>query len=236
VELASGQVTGAEALLRWRHPDYGMVSPAEFIPLAEETGLILPLGEWVLQAACKQASAWVKQGLTAVSMAVNLSARQFHSQNLANLCQRALGEAGLEPGYLELELTESAVMQNVEEAIETLQELKAIGLRLAMDDFGTGYSSLSYLKRFPIDSLKIDQSFVRNITTDPDDAAIAVTVIAMAHTLKLRVVAEGVETKQQLDFLRAHGCHEAQGYYLSRPLPAAEVTSLLRKNCPLPLP
>ena len=235
VELASGQVVGVEALLRWHRPESGMVSPAEFIPLAEETGLILPLGEWVLQAACRQASAWVEQGLPAISVAVNLSARQFHSQNLANLCQRALREAGLEPGYLDLELTESAVMQNVEEAIATLQELKAIGLRLAMDDFGTGYSSLSYLKRLPIDSLKIDQSFVRNITTDPDDAAIAVTVIAMAHTLKLRVIAEGVETKQQLDFLRAYGCHEAQGYYLSRPLPATEVTSLLRKNGLLPL-
>ncbi|MDQ2697038.1 MAG: EAL domain-containing protein [Pseudomonadota bacterium] len=222
LELRSGRIPGAEALLRWHRPERGLVSPADFIPLAEETGLIIPIGEWVLHAACRQAKAWLAAGLAPVSVAVNLSARQFRSQNLVDLCARALRETGLEPRYLELELTESTVMQNVEEAIATLRELKALGLHLSLDDFGTGYSSLACLKRFPLDSLKIDRSFVRHIATDPDDAAIAVTVIAMAHAMKLRVVAEGVETQEQLDFLRAHGCDEVQGFYLSRPLPAGE--------------
>ena len=230
VDLASGKVIGMEALLRWQPPGQGLISPAEFISLAEETGLIVPIGEWVLHTACAQNLAWRKAGLAPVTMAVNLSARQFGQQDLVAMVSRTLRETGGSPQWLELEITESMLMENPEEAAATLRELSATGIQLSVDDFGTGYSSLSYLKRFPIHALKIDQSFVRDISTDADDAAITRTVIALAHNLKLKVLAEGVETAAQLEFLRAHGCDQMQGYYFSRPLPAAEIEKLLREG------
>jgi diguanylate cyclase (GGDEF)-like protein/PAS domain S-box-containing protein len=235
VELQRGQVTGAEALIRWQHPLLGMVSPGDFIPLAEETGLIEPIGEWVIEHAVAQIKAWQNEGLPDIRLAVNLSARQFQQENLARVVIQALRLHDVGAQYLELEVTESAVMQDPERTVASLRELKKIGVHLALDDFGTGYSSLNYLKRFPIDTLKIDQSFVRDITTDPDDAAIALTVISLAHSLRRRVVAEGVETEAQLSFLRRHRCDEIQGYYFSRPLPADAFTSLLRDGRSLTL-
>ncbi|MBI4996734.1 MAG: EAL domain-containing protein [Rhodocyclales bacterium] len=230
VELQRGQVIGAEALIRWHHPQLGMVAPGDFIPIAEETGLIGPIGEWALDHAVAQLKAWQGEGLPNVCLAVNLSARQFQQENLAKVVAQALRLHDIDAQYLELEVTESAVMQDPAKTVDTLRELKRIGVHLALDDFGTGYSSLNYLKRFPIDSLKIDQSFVRDITTDPDDAAIALTVITLAHSLKLRVVAEGVETEAQLSILRRHRCDEIQGYYFSRPLPADAFAALLREG------
>ncbi|HEU0219566.1 MAG TPA: EAL domain-containing protein [Gallionella sp.] len=230
VNLASGAIIGAEALVRWRQPARGIVSPGEFIPLAEETGLIVPLGEWVLKEACRQARAWHAAGLPEIGMSVNLSARQFRSPGLAQTILGVLAETGLEAHLLEMEITESMVMQDPEGAIAVLDELQRHGISFAMDDFGTGYSSLNYLKRFPIHKLKIDQSFVRHITTDPDDAAIAATVIELSHGLKLKVIAEGVETEEQRAFLRAHGCDEMQGYLFSRPVPAEEMGALLIAN------
>jgi len=218
--IESGEVVGVEALLRWNHPEQGMISPARFIPVAEESSLIVPIGEWVMRTACRQAKAWEAAGLPPLKVAVNLSARQFRQPDLLEMIGRILEETGLDPrsGMLELELTESMVMRNVEESVVTLNSLHQMGLQLSIDDFGTGYSSLSYLKRFPINTLKIDQSFVRDITTDPDDAAIAAAIVGLAHSLKLNVIAEGVETREQLDFLRGISCNEAQGYYFSRPL------------------
>jgi len=230
VSLLTGHVSGMEALLRWQSPELGPVSPASFIPLAEETGLIEQIGEWVVRTACAQNRAWQDAGLPQLSVAVNISARQFRLSNIVGSIGRALRETGLEPRFLELEITESMVMQDVERVSAILNELKGLGVLLAMDDFGTGYSSLSYLKRFPFDVLKIDRSFVRDITSDPDSAAIAKTVIAMAHSLHLTVVAEGVETEGQLHYLRSHGCDEMQGYFFSRPLPAAEFAALLREG------
>jgi EAL domain-containing protein (putative c-di-GMP-specific phosphodiesterase class I)/CheY-like chemotaxis protein len=235
VELQHGQVIGAEALIRWQHPLLGMVSPGDFIPLAEETGLIEPIGEWVIEHAVAQIKAWQNEGLPDIRLAVNLSARQFQQENLPKVVMQALRLHDVDAQYLELEVTESAVMQDPEKTVASLRELKKIGVHLALDDFGTGYSSLNYLKRFPIDTLKIDQSFVRDITTDPDDAAIALTVISLAHSLRRRVVAEGVETEAQLSFLRRHRCDEMQGYYFSRPLPADAFTSLLREGRSLTL-
>lgn len=230
VELEHGRVVGAEALIRWRHPRLGMVSPAEFIPLAEETGLIVPIGDWVIQEACKQLRKWQDEGMAAIGVAVNLSARQFGQEDLPKVVAQALRLSGVDARCLELELTESAVMKEPQRAVTTLIELKRIGVRLSLDDFGTGYSSLNYLKRFPIDALKIDQSFVRDIPADPDDAAIAVAVISLAHGLRLGVVAEGVETEEQLAFLRRHGCDEMQGYYFSRPLPADQFAMLMHEG------
>jgi len=235
VELQRGKVVGAEALIRWRHPRLGLVSPADFIPLAEETGLIVPIGEWVINNACAQLKAWQSEGLPAIGVAVNLSARQFQQENLARIVAQALRLNDVRAHYLELELTESAVMQNPTKTEAIMRELKKIGVNLSLDDFGTGYSSLSYLKRFPIDILKIDQSFVRDITTDPDGAAISLAVISLAHSLKQKVVAEGVETEAQLGYLRRHGCDEMQGYYFSRPLPADEFARLLREGRSLSL-
>ncbi|MDO9386980.1 MAG: PAS domain S-box protein [Thiobacillus sp.] len=229
VDLRSGEIAGMEALVRWRHPELGLVSPAMFIPVAEDSGLIVALGEWVLRTACAQNKALQLAGLKPISVAVNLSARQFRQPDLVERVAAILGETGLDPACLELELTESLVMQNVEETISTLGKLKAMGIKLSIDDFGTGYSSLSYLKRFPIDTLKIDQSFVRDITTDPDDAAIAKSIISMAHDMQLRVIAEGVETEAQKSFLQQRHCDEMQGYLFSRPVPAAEFETLLRK-------
>jgi diguanylate cyclase (GGDEF)-like protein/PAS domain S-box-containing protein len=235
VELQHGRVIGAEALIRWRHPVLGMVSPADFIPLAEETGLIVPIGEWVIKTACAQLKDWQKERLADISVAVNISARQFEREDLPGVVVQALRSNELPAHCLELEVTESAVMRAPERTVVTLREFKQIGVSLSLDDFGTGYSSLNYLKRFPIDTLKIDQSFVRDITTNPDDAAIAVAVISLAHSLKRRVVAEGVETEAQLNYLRRHGCEEMQGYYFSRPLPADEFAALLREGRSLSL-
>jgi len=236
IDVASGSTIGVEALIRWRHPDLGLVSPAEFIPMAEESGLIVPIGEWVLDSACAQLRAWQEDGLTPVPVAVNLSAKQFHQQNIAAIVMRALQDHGVDPRLLELEITESTAMRNAEATGTTLRNLKALGVRIAIDDFGTGYSSLSYLKRFPIDSLKIDRSFVTELPGNQDDATIAHAIITMAHALRLKVVAEGVETRAQLEFLTANGCDEIQGYYFSRPLPAEQCTQLLRDKRKLPLP
>jgi EAL domain-containing protein (putative c-di-GMP-specific phosphodiesterase class I)/CheY-like chemotaxis protein len=230
VSLQSGRITSMEALVRWQSPELGMISPASFIPLAEETGLIEPIGEWVLETACRQNREWQDAGLPAISVAVNLSACQFRQKNLARVVERILRESKLEPRYLELEITESLVMQNLDRVATILDELKALGTTLSMDDFGTGYSSLSYLKRFPFDKLKIDQSFVRDITSEPDSAAIAKTIIAMAHSLRLKVIAEGVETDGQLNYLRLHNCDEIQGYLFSKPIIAKDFGNLLREN------
>ncbi|MFH1495991.1 MAG: EAL domain-containing protein [Pseudomonadota bacterium] len=227
VDLQRGEIIGMEALLRWNHPELGLVSPVSFIPLAEETGLIVPIGEWVLRTACAQNRAWQDEGFSPLSVSVNLSARQFWQQDLVDVVAAALSESRLDPAWLELEITESLLMQNAEVANATLRKLKAMGIRLSIDDFGTGYSSLSYLKRFPIDTLKIDRSFVRDITTDPDDAAIARAVVSLAHDMKLKVVAEGVETIEQMAFLRLRHCDEIQGYYFSKPLPVAAFAALL---------
>jgi diguanylate cyclase (GGDEF)-like protein/PAS domain S-box-containing protein len=234
VDLHSGQVLGVEALLRWRHPQLGMVAPARFIQLAEEMGLIVPIGVWVLRSACRQSVEWQRQGLGGIRVAVNLSARQFYQQNLIASIKDILQETGIAPHLLELELTESMMMNDVEHAADILRELKRLGMQLSIDDFGTGYSSLAYLKRFPIDLLKIDQSFVRDITVDPDDAAIVLSVISLAHSLRLKVIAEGVETSAQLDYLRQHGCDYMQGYYFSPPLSESECEQLLRQRKHLP--
>ncbi|MBF0320311.1 MAG: EAL domain-containing protein [Nitrospirae bacterium] len=228
IDLNTWSVYGVEALIRWINPQYGMISPVEFIPLAEETGLIIAIGEWVLRTACAQAKHWQDIGHKGLLMSVNLSARQFKSQNLVLLIENILKETGLSPEFLELELTESVVMDDAEAAIKILRDIKTMGVHVAIDDFGMGYSSLSYLKRFPIDRLKIDKSFVRDITTDPDDEAIATAIIAMSHSLKLKVIAEGVETNGQLEFLRALDCDEAQGYLFSRPLPVEDIESYLK--------
>jgi len=235
VEVGTGAVVGVEALIRWRHPELGVISPADFIPLAEETGLIIPIGEWVLRTACAQIRAWRNEGLAPVPIAVNMSAKQFHQQDIAAVVQRALREHDVAAHLLEIEITESTAMRNAEQTSATLLDLKALGVSIAIDDFGTGYSSLSYLKRFPIDSLKIDRSFVTGLPGDQDDASIAQAVITMAHALRLKVVAEGVENEAQLQFLAANGCDEMQGYYFSRPVPAEESTRLIRERRKLPL-
>jgi diguanylate cyclase (GGDEF)-like protein/PAS domain S-box-containing protein len=234
VELARGRIIGAEALIRWRHPSMGMVSPGDFIPLAEETGLIIPIGEWVIETACGQLRSWLDAGLDDLVLSVNLSARQFQQDGLGEFVAAALRRHDLRARCLELEVTESAVMQDPEQTTAILSGLKAIGVRISLDDFGTGYSSLNYLKRFPIDTLKIDQSFIHDITSDPDDAAIARSVISLAHSLKHQVVAEGVETEAQLAFLRRHQCDQIQGYHFCRPLPADEFAQLMRSGKSLP--
>jgi diguanylate cyclase (GGDEF)-like protein/PAS domain S-box-containing protein len=230
VDMLSGKILGAEALIRWQHPDWGLVSPAEFIPLAEETGLILPIGEWVLAEACAQARAWHAAGHASLRIAVNLSGRQLAQKNLTEIVATTLSRCTVARGMLELEITESLLMQDLEQTADTLTSLAALGVTVSMDDFGTGYSSLSYLKRLPIDVLKIDQSFVRDITKDPDDAAIVQAIIAMAHSLGIKVIAEGVETAEQLAFLRQHRCDAMQGYYFSRPVPPEQFAELLRRS------
>ena len=218
-----GAVLGVEALVRWQPPGEAMVSPARFIPIAEETGLIVPLGEWVLRTACVQARSWLDRGLPPMTVAVNLSPRQFHQPDLAMRVARILEETGLPPDRLELEITEGAIMEDSEHAVVILRGLKALGVSIAIDDFGTGYSSLAYLKRFAIDKLKIDQSFVHDIPTDRDSMAITASIIAMAKNLHLRVLAEGVEREDQLAFLQIHGCEACQGYLFNRPLPPADL-------------
>jgi diguanylate cyclase (GGDEF)-like protein len=227
------RITGMEALVRWQHPQLGLVSPAEFISLAEDTGLIVPIGEWVLETACRQNKRWQDQGFPAVRMAVNICARQFQQANVAQVILRTLDRADLDPCHLELELTESSIMNNAEFAIDVLTRLKQMGVRISVDDFGTGFSSLSYLKRLPIDALKIDQSFVRDATTDSYDAALVMAVVTLGHNLRLKVVAEGVETEEQLRFLQLLRCDEIQGYLFSRPLPTEELTSVLEQEASL---
>jgi diguanylate cyclase (GGDEF)-like protein/PAS domain S-box-containing protein len=228
VATGSGRIIGAEALIRWHHPDMGLVSPTRFIPMAEEIGLIVPIGDWVLHTACAQNKAWQDAGLEAISVSVNLSARQFREDDLVESVAGVLNDMGLDAKHLELELTESIVMNSAELFINKLRALEDLGVQLSIDDFGTGYSSLSYLKRFPLHHLKIDQSFVRDIATDADDAAITSTVISLGHSLNLKVIAEGVETEEQVAFLREHQCDEMQGYFFSKPLPATEFAALLR--------
>ncbi|MDB5764441.1 MAG: hypothetical protein JWQ21_3436 [Herminiimonas sp.] len=232
LNIATGEITGIEALLRWRHPEKGLLSPFKFISLAEETGQIVPIGQWVLQSACRQARAWQRMGLPPTRIAVNLSTRQFAHGDLLSDITAALQRSGLVPGMLELEITESMVMNNAGHAIRLLNELKAIGVHISMDDFGTGFSSLANLKRFPLNCVKVDRSFIRDIPQDSNDAAITHAVIAMAHALNLKVVAEGVETADQLAFLREHGCDEIQGYYFSRPLSAEAIETFMRQHTP----
>jgi predicted signal transduction protein with EAL and GGDEF domain len=227
IDLTTGEITGVEALIRWQHPGRGLVGPLQFISIAEDCGLVLPIGRWVLRESCKQAKAWQDAGLPAIEMAVNVSSVEFRNDEFLESVGTILKETGLEPRYLELELTESVLMQHAEFSVPVLQKLKAMGVRLAIDDFGTGYSSLSYLRQFPIDTLKLDQSFIHEINADTDEATIISAVINMGCHLKHRVIAEGVETAEQLAFLRAHGCDEGQGYYFGRPMPALETSKLL---------
>jgi len=227
INLEKGAITGAEALIRWLHLDRGLIPPAQFVPIAEDTGLLLPIGQWVLHEACRQARAWLDAGLRPVPVAVNISAVEFRDKGFLEGVRAILKDTRLEPRYLELELTESVLMQHAESSASVLQALKTMGVQLAVDDFGTGYSSLSYLRRFPIDTLKVDRSFVRQITADADDAIIASAVISMGKSLKLRVVAEGVETREQLAFLQDQRCDEGQGYYFSRPVVAEQFAKLL---------
>ncbi len=232
INVRTGEITGAEALLRWSHPVRGPVSPAQFIPVAEDCGLILPIGNWVLREACTQARAWLDAGLPLGTMAVNISAMEFRDDNFLDNVFATLKETNLDPRTLELELTESVLMKRVESAATVLKTLRAGGVQVAVDDFGTGYSSLSYLRKFPIDALKIDQSFVRQITSAPDDTTIVTAVISMGRSLRLRVVAEGVETREELEFLQSHLCDEAQGYYFSRPVLPAQFALLLKAGIP----
>ena len=227
VNIADGKIIATEALVRWNHPELGLISPARFIPIAEDSGVIVPLGDWVLKQACYQLKLWRELGISLPRMVVNLSPRQFRQKHLVQNFVQILKETGVSPHWLGLEVTENVIMENPEEGIAVLGELKALGIELSLDDFGTGYSSLSYLKRFPIDKLKIDQSFVRDITTDADDEGLVAAIIVMAHQLNIRVVAEGVETEAQLAFLREHGCDEYQGYFFSRPKPATDLRATL---------
>jgi diguanylate cyclase (GGDEF)-like protein len=234
VELSSGRIVGVEALVRWQHPELGLVSPIQFISIAEETGLIIPIGEWVLHTACQQCQAWQQAGLATLKMSVNVSGRQLQYPGLLEVIQRVLADTHLAASYLELELTESLLIEEEKDQsglfiLNTLRELRDMGVQIAIDDFGVGYSSLSYLKRFPVSTLKIDRSFVKDITTDEDNAAITIAIIAMAHSLRLTVIAEGIEDAQQLALLRSQHCEIAQGYLFSPPIPAEDITELLSK-------
>ncbi len=236
VNLRTGRIVGAEALIRWNHPELGMVSPLRFIGLAEECGLIGQIGAWVIQSASRQNKVWQEAGLAPLHVAVNLSARQLEDPLLVDSIAQLLREADLDPMFLEIEITESSVMADVDCSIGVLRKLKDLGLHLSIDDFGTGYSSLSYLKRLPIDVLKIDQSFVRDVEYDPDSAAIVMSIISLAHSLRLQVIAEGVETATQLAYLQRHGCDLMQGYFFSRPVPADQMAALLRDGACLQPP
>jgi diguanylate cyclase (GGDEF)-like protein/PAS domain S-box-containing protein len=230
MSLETGAIMGVEALVRWHHPQRGLVPPAQFIPVAEECGVIVPIGRWVLREACRQTRAWMDAGLPRIRIAVNVSTVELREKDFVAAVRAILTETGLEPRFLELELTETFLMQDAKATAAVLQALKDLGVNLALDDFGTGYSSLSHLKRFPIDTLKIDQSFVRDLATDADDASIVSAVISMGESLHIRVVAEGVETKEQLTFLPEHSCPEGQGYYFSRPVVAGQLSQLLGNN------
>jgi len=230
VDTRTGEVRSAEALIRWVHPLRGVISPGEFIPLAEECGLIGAIGGWVIREACRQARAWQNKGVPSLRVSVNLSASQFRDTGLVDSIRRALDDAGLQARYLEVELTESAVMSDPEQSIEILEHLSAMGVLVSVDDFGTGYSSMSYLRRFPIDKLKIDRVFIAEIVSRPEDASIVRAIVSLAHSLHLKVVAEGVETLAQLDFLKTADCDEYQGYHFSRPLPAADFERLIRES------
>jgi EAL domain-containing protein (putative c-di-GMP-specific phosphodiesterase class I) len=229
-DIPSGRITGVEALLRWQHPDLGTVAPLRFIPVAEETGLILPIGKWALRTACLQNVAWQAQGLHGLSMAVNLTVRQFYDEQLLPDLRAILAETGMAAPLLELEITESLLMRDVEHTLRVFTGLKDLGARIAIDDFGIGYSSLSALERFPLDTIKIDRSFVRDITSAAEGKTLTEAIIAMGRTLSLTVVAQGVETKEQADFLRRNSCDQFQGFYLNRPMPGDELAELLRKE------
>jgi diguanylate cyclase (GGDEF)-like protein len=228
MNIATGRITGLEVLLRWQHPDLGLVPPDKFIRVAENSGLIVPIGEWVLRTACYQARKWRDEGLPAVTIAVNVSAVQFRQECFCKLIRRVLHETRLDPQYLELELTESILLANADVMLSVVQELKGMGVSLAIDDFGTGYSSFNYLRQLPVRKLKIDSSFIRDVAVKPDDAAITTAIISMAKSLNLKVIAEGVENEAQLSFLRAHQCDEIQGYYFSKPLTVDKIADKLR--------
>ncbi|MDX1485232.1 MAG: EAL domain-containing protein [Alphaproteobacteria bacterium] len=223
VDLADGRIIGVEALVRWQHPELGLIPPARFIPIAEETGLIVPIGQWVLKTACAQARQWIDAGMPPLVVSVNMSSRQFHQEDMLETVTTALEESGLDAEHLALEITESSLMQKPEDAVVTLCLLHNMGVGIAIDDFGTGYSSLGHLKRFPLHALKIDRAFVSDVTENPEDAAIVGAILAMAHSLKLRVIAEGVETRNQLDFLKQAGCDAIQGFLISKPVTAEEI-------------
>jgi predicted signal transduction protein with EAL and GGDEF domain len=228
VDLRTGRVFAVEALVRWQHPTFGMLSPLKFIPMAEETGLIVPLGDWVLHEACRQNRAWQNAGLPPMNVCVNVSARQFREKTLISRVVNALHESGMDARHLELEITESLIMQDVDQSVATMEELQRLGVKLAIDDFGTGYSSLNALKTFPVARLKIDKSFISNLATNDSDRAVAGAVISLGQKLNLRVIAEGVETAEQVEFLRANNCDEIQGYYFSKPITSAAITDLLK--------
>jgi diguanylate cyclase (GGDEF)-like protein len=230
VDLKTAEISGVEALLRWKHPERGLIQPLQFVPIAEESGLIVPIGKWVLLEACRQARAWIDAGLPPVRMAVNVSAVQFMDEDFLENVRDALRVTKIDASNLELELTETVLMQDADSAMETLHALKAIGVQLAVDDFGTGYSSFSYLRKFPLDALKVDRTFINEISAGTDNAAILSALISIGKSLKHRVVAEGIETLEQLDFLRRQGCSEGQGYYFSHPVPAARFAEFLESG------
>jgi EAL domain-containing protein (putative c-di-GMP-specific phosphodiesterase class I) len=230
IDLLSGRLVGLEALLRWQHPMQGLIAPDDFVPLAEETGLIVPIGEWVLQEACTQIKALQQAGMDPVRISVNISSRQIKQPGFIAMIDRVLEKTGFDPRGLILEITESSLMNNVEKTIKTLEEIKARGIHLSIDDFGTGYSSLRDLKRFPISQLKIDQSFVHDITANANDEAIAASIIALSRSMHMTVIAEGVETEEQLQLLQQMGCTQGQGYLISRPLPYEQLKNFMRKN------
>jgi len=230
IDLRSGHVVGMESLIRWQHPERGMVPPFHFIPVAEQSGMIVPIGDWVIREACRQNKAWQSAGLDDLRVAVNLSARQFSDRLLIDKIEHALDQSGLDPAFLEMEITESIIMKNIESTIGLLEQMAAMGLALSIDDFGTGYSSLSYLKRFPINKLKIDKSFIDDVITNTDDAKIVEAIIGLSHSLKLNVICEGVEDVEQLSWLQEHQCNEIQGYYFSKPLPADKFEAFVRNR------
>ncbi|MEH2308637.1 putative bifunctional diguanylate cyclase/phosphodiesterase [Nostoc sp.] len=230
IDLHSGQVIAMEALLRWQHPTLGLVSPVKFIPIAEANGAIVPIGEWVLRTACAQTRAWQLAGFTPIRISVNLSSRQFEKPYLVEIVNQILEETGLQASSLELEVTESFLMADIDRSVKTLKQLRELGICLALDDFGTGYSSLNYLKRFPVNMLKIDKSFVQDVMSNPDSAAVTDAIIALAKSLRLKITAEGVETEEQLEYLKMRGCDEGQGFYFSRPVPADIIAPMLEKN------
>ena len=232
IDLETGAMTGAEALIRWMHPERGLMLPKDFVPIAEDCGLIVPIGQWVLREACRQARAWIDEGRRPMAVAVNVSAVEFRDPHFLDNVRDGSDDNRLDGRYLEVELTESSLMQHAESSALALQALKDMGVQVAIDDFGTGYSSLSYLRQFPIDALKVDQSFVHEISPDPVDTSIVSAVISMGRSLGHRVIAEGVETREQLAFLQAQRCAEGQGYYFSRPLVAEQFVSLLETGLP----